>query len=143
MSEPHKTRLPTSKPISRNTLRMSNANLGVTHVPSQLRSHAVDLDPSDDETPHATTNALSTSTAPPPASTSKIADAITALFTHMNVIHIDLVERIGLVHERVDLIVERQAHDIVFICDTLSALSCRHTEFIMEVNDFINNIRRR
>ena len=39
-------------------------------------------------------------------SNSKIVDAIVALFTHMNAIHTDLAERIGLVHERVDLIVE-------------------------------------
>ena len=32
-------------------------------------------------------------------SDSKIADAITALFVHMNVIHTDLVKRIGQVHE--------------------------------------------
>ncbi|GFZ05233.1 hypothetical protein Acr_17g0008050 [Actinidia rufa] len=119
----------------------------------------MDLDLSDDETPLAATDIPSSSTAPPTAtdvpststappiavdlaaaSTSKIADAITALFTHMNVIHMDLVEHIGLVHERVDLIVERQAHDIVYIHDTLSVLSRRHTEFITEVNDFINSI---
>ena len=60
----------------------------------------------------------------------------------MNVIHTNLIERIGLVHERVDLIVKRQAHDIVAIHDTLLALSCRHMEFITEVNDFITSIRR-
>ena len=44
------------------------------------------------------------------------------------------------VHEQVNIIVERQTHDIVAICDTLSALSRQHTEFIAEVNDFINSI---
>ena len=58
----------------------------------------------------------------------------------MNVIHTDLVERIGQVHERVDLIVECQEHDIKAIYDTLSAFSRRHTKFITEVNDFINSI---
>ena len=73
----------------------------------------MDLDPFDDETPLADTDAPFTSTAPPAAvdpvaaSNSKIVDDIAALFTHMNVIHTDLVERIRLVHERVDLIVER------------------------------------
>ena len=71
---------------------MSNAHLGVSPPPSQLRSHVVDLDPFDDETPPTAAN-------PAVDSTSKITDAIAALFTHMNVIHTDLVERIGLVHE--------------------------------------------
>ncbi|GFS42825.1 hypothetical protein Acr_00g0081890 [Actinidia rufa] len=124
------------------------------HSPSpQLRPHAVDLDPSDNELPPPTaTDVPSTFTAPPPttptagstaAFDSKIANAIAALFAHMNVIHIDFVECIGQVHERVDLIVEHQEHDIKAIHDTLSALSCRHTEFIIEVNDFINSIRRK
>ena len=105
-----------------------------------------DLDPLEDEVPPPT-DIPCTSTALPPAaastvaSNSKITDAIVVLFTHMNVIHTDLIEHIGLVHERVDLIVERQANDIVAICETVSALSRRHTEFIIEVNDFINSIR--
>ena len=41
----------------------------------------------------------------------------------MNVIYTDLVERIGQVYECIDLIVERQVHEIVAICDTLSELS--------------------
>ena len=47
----------------------------------------------------------------------------------MYVIHTDLVERIGQVHERVDLIVEHQEHDIKVMRDTLSALSRQHAEF--------------
>ncbi|GFS38363.1 hypothetical protein Acr_00g0057050 [Actinidia rufa] len=113
-----------------------------------LRPHVVDLDLSDDETPPLDPNVQSSSTAPPlvhlsAASNSRIADAIAALFRHVNLIHSNLVERIGQVHERVDLIVECQAHDIVVIRNTLSALSRRHTEFITEVNDFINSIQRR
>ena len=61
----------------------------------------------------------------------------------MNVIHTDLVKRIGQVHERVNLIVELQEHDIKAIRDTLFALSHRHTEFINAVNDFINSIQRK
>ena len=126
---------------------MSNAHLGVIPPFSQLRPHAKDLDPSDNETlsPIAP-DVPSTSIAPPPfvdpaaASNSRIANAIAALSAHMNVIHSDLVERIGHVHERVDLIVERHAHDIVAIYDTLLALSRRYTEFIIEVNNFINSI---
>ncbi|GFZ19618.1 hypothetical protein Acr_28g0003230 [Actinidia rufa] len=122
--------------------RMSNAHLGVA-PPSQLRFHAVDLDPFDNEAPFGATDPPSTSNAPHAAtdlvaSILKIVDAIAALFTHMNVIHTDLVEGIGLVHKRVDLIVGRQAHDIV----SIATLFRRHTEFITEVNDFINNIRR-
>ena len=64
----------------------------------------MDLDPSEDEVPPpAATDILSTSTASPPAaptsstaaSDSRVADAIVALFAHMNVIHTDFVERIG------------------------------------------------
>ena len=55
----------------------------------------------NDETPHVALDVPSTSFAPPPAvdladaSNSKIADTIAALFTHMNVIHMDLIEHIG------------------------------------------------
>ena len=128
---------------------MSNAHLSVAHPPPQLQPHAVDLDLSDDETPLAAPDVPSTSSTPladddlATVSNSKIADAIAALFTHMNVIHTDLVERIGQVHECVDLIVEHQVHDIVVIRDTLSVLSRRHTKFITGVNDFINSIRRK
>ena len=127
--ESHKTRLSVGKPISRVTLRLSNVHLGVTPPLSQLRSHAVDLDPPKDAVPPpATTDLPSNFVAPPPAtpiiaSDSKIVDAIAAIFAHMNVIHKDLVEHIGQVHERIDLIVERQEHDIKAIRDTLSALS--------------------
>ncbi|GFZ15728.1 hypothetical protein Acr_25g0001370 [Actinidia rufa] len=93
---------------------MSNAHLGVAPPPSQLQSHAVDLNHSDDEVPppHVATNILSSFIAPSPVSPivafdSKIADAITALFVHVHVIHLDFVEHIGQVHEHVDLIVER------------------------------------
>ncbi|GFZ05270.1 hypothetical protein Acr_17g0008420 [Actinidia rufa] len=131
-------------------------NSSRAHLPFRLLlwSHALDLDYSDDEAhpPLVATNILYTSTAPPPtapaaaaaalttASNSRIVDAIAALFAHVNVIHVDLVERIGLVQERVDLIMERQAHDIKAIRDTLSVLSHQHTEFITEVNDFITII---
>ena len=100
-------------------------NLGLTLRPS----------PSDETPPLVALDVPSTSAAPSdPAATSnsRIANAITTLFAHMNVIHSDLVERIEHVHEHVDLIVERQAHDIV-------TLSHRHTEFIIKVNDFINS----
>ena len=80
---------------------MSNAHLGVAPPPSQLQSHAGDLDPSDDETPPVATHVQSSSTAPliaaNPAtvSTSKIADAIATLFTHMNVIHKTRLSALG------------------------------------------------
>ncbi|GFS37307.1 hypothetical protein Acr_00g0051290 [Actinidia rufa] len=127
--EPHETLLMTGKPILRITLRMSNAHLRVAPPPPQLRSHVVDLIPSNDEAPSTPLVAIdipSTSTTPPPAalataSDPKIAEAIAALFAHIDVIHKDLVECIGLVHEQVDLIVERQSHDIKAIRDTLSA----------------------
>ena len=104
---------------------MSNAYLDVAPPLPQLWPHVVDLDSSDDEAPPVALDILSTSFAPPPppppppASNSKIVDAIAALFTHTNVIHTDLVEHIGQVHEH---IMERQEHDIVAIHDTLSAL---------------------
>ncbi|GFY87129.1 hypothetical protein Acr_05g0007680 [Actinidia rufa] len=100
VSKPDETHVPMGKAISRHTLRMSNAHLGVAPLPPQLRPHAMDLDPSDDEISPATPDVLSTSSTPPSAahlaatSNSNIADAIAALFTHMNVIHTDLVERI-------------------------------------------------
>ncbi|GFZ12750.1 hypothetical protein Acr_23g0011350 [Actinidia rufa] len=108
-----------------------------------LRTHVVDLDPSNDEAPLGVTNAPFTFAASAHASTSSITATIVALSSQMTAIHTDLVERIGLVNERVNLIVERQAHDIVSIRDTLSALSRRHTEFIIDVNDFIRSIRGR
>ena len=43
--EPHEISLLTGKPISKNTLRMSNALLGVAPLPSQLQSYVVDFDP--------------------------------------------------------------------------------------------------
>ncbi|GFS44984.1 hypothetical protein Acr_00g0093380 [Actinidia rufa] len=98
--------------------------------------------PAATDVPSSSTAPTTTAT-PTDASSSKIVDAIAALFTHMNVFHMDLVERIGLVHERVDLIVERHTHDIVSIHDMLLALSHQHTEFITEANDFINSIYRR
>ena len=140
--EPDETRIPTGKAISRHTLRLSNAHVEVAPLPSQLQSHAVELDPLDEEVPPpASTDVPSSSTAAAATITSDptIIDAIVALFSHMVVIHKDLVERIGQVYERVDLIVECQEHDIKAIRDTLSALSRRHIEFITEVNDFINN----
>ncbi|GFS40496.1 hypothetical protein Acr_00g0068890 [Actinidia rufa] len=108
--EPHETHLSTSKPISRITLCLSNAHLGVTPLPLQLRPYAMDLDPSDDEAPPPpiAIDIPFTSIAPPPtapvaaltiAFDSRIADTIAALFAHINVIHADLVERISLVHE--------------------------------------------
>ena len=110
--EPHKTYLPAGKPISRMTLRMSNAHLGVAHPPPQLRLHVVELDPSQDKVPTTTTTDIPSSSTVPPhvalTATSKIDDAIATLFAHMNVIHTGLVERIGQVHERVNLIVEHQ-----------------------------------
>ncbi|GFS33801.1 hypothetical protein Acr_00g0030640 [Actinidia rufa] len=146
--EPHETRLPTGKPISRMTLRMSNTHLGVTPPPPpQLAPHTMELDsPKEVVSPLTATNIPSTSTVPPStapaASDPKIADAIATLFVHMDVIHKDLIEHIGLVHERVDLIVERREHDIKAVHDTLLVLYECHSGFIIEVNDFINNIRR-
>ena len=109
----------------------------------------MNLDLLDDETRPTAPDVPSTSYAPPTAvdpavaSNSNIVDAIAVLFTHMNVIHTDLVERIGQVHKGNELIVECQAHDIVAIRDTLLAPSHRHTKFITEVNDFINSIHGR
>ncbi|GFY93379.1 hypothetical protein Acr_08g0017750 [Actinidia rufa] len=132
------------------TLRMSNAHLGVAPPLPQLEPHVMELDLSDDKThPFAATDISFTSTAPLVATPStgivdsKIVDAIAALFAHINVIHSDWVQRIRLVHERVDRIVEHQELDIKAILDTLSALYSRHTKFINDVNDFINSIRRR
>ncbi|GFZ21323.1 hypothetical protein Acr_29g0004850 [Actinidia rufa] len=125
VSEPDETRILVSKAISRHTLRISNAHLDVAPPIPQLWTHVVDLDPSNDETPLATTDVPSSSTAPPTsvdlvvALNSKIADAIAALVTHMNVIYTNLVERIRQVYEHIDMIVERQAHDIVSIRNTL------------------------
>ncbi|GFS34422.1 hypothetical protein Acr_00g0033940 [Actinidia rufa] len=99
--EPDETCVLVGKAISRHTLWMSNAYLGVASSPPQLWPHDVNLDPSDDKTPLDAPDVPSTSFAPlstanPAASSnSKIADAIAALFMHMNVIHMDLVERIG------------------------------------------------
>ncbi|GFZ11379.1 hypothetical protein Acr_22g0007770 [Actinidia rufa] len=97
--------------------------------------------------PPAATDIPSTSIAPPSSALAafdpKYADVIVALFTHIDVIHKDLIKRISLVHEHVDLIVERQEHDIKAVRDTLSTLSQHHSEFITKVNDFINSIRRR
>ena len=125
MSEPHETRLPVGKPIFRYTLRISKAHLEVAPPPSQLRTHVVDLAPSDDEAPPGVTDALSTfigplaATATVFASTFSIVAAISTLSTQITNIHTNLVKRIGSVNEHVDLIVERQTHDIVLICDTL------------------------
>ncbi|GFS37295.1 hypothetical protein Acr_00g0051200 [Actinidia rufa] len=76
--------------ISRVTLHLSNAHLGVAPPPPQLRSHAVDLDPPKDEVPSpAATDISSTSAAPLCAtssvastatSDSRITDAIAAIF---------------------------------------------------------------
>ncbi|GFY81067.1 hypothetical protein Acr_01g0008760 [Actinidia rufa] len=104
MPEPHETRLPMGKPISKITLRMSNAHLGVAPPPPQLSPYTMDIDSLDDEVPPlAATNFPSISTASTTTSiavsNSKIVDAITSLFAHMNMIHIDLVECIGQVHE--------------------------------------------
>ncbi|GFS31888.1 hypothetical protein Acr_00g0019760 [Actinidia rufa] len=88
MSEPHETRVLTGKPI---------LNDKPVSPLSQLRSHAVNLDPSDDENPPTAIDVPSSSTAPPTAanpaatSTSNIVNAIAALLMHMNVIHTDLV----------------------------------------------------
>ena len=67
---------------------MSNVHLVVAPPPSQLRSYAVDLDPSKDEVSSPTaTDILPTYTAPPLAAASittfdsKIADAIATLVT--------------------------------------------------------------
>ena len=90
--ETHETRISAGKPISWITVRMSNAHLGVALPPLQLAPHAVKLD------------SLEKVVLPPPAAPtavdSKISDAIVALFAHMNVICKDLIEHIGLVHER-------------------------------------------
>ncbi|GFS35833.1 hypothetical protein Acr_00g0042440 [Actinidia rufa] len=132
----HDTRLPPSKPITRRTLLLINAHLGVAAPPPRLRPHTVEFVPSDDEiTPaHGDSSPL---TNPPAASSAVPALALTAaissLVAHMDKIHKDLIERIGLVHGRVDRIAERQELDIKAVRDTLSALSQRHTEFITDV----------
>ncbi|GFY95467.1 hypothetical protein Acr_10g0008520 [Actinidia rufa] len=71
-----------------------------------------------------------------------ITAAIAALVVHIDGIHKDLVERIRQVHEGIDLIVKRSAHDIKAVQDTLCTLSQCHSEFITKVNDFIRSIRR-
>ncbi|GFZ03642.1 integral membrane HPP family protein [Actinidia rufa] len=107
--ESHDTHLPPSKPISRWTLLLSNAHLGVTPPPPRLRPHTVEIVPSDDEiTPsHGDPSPSTTLPAAPPAvSDSALKVAIASLIAHMDKIHKDLIERIGLVHERVDRIAE-------------------------------------
>ncbi|GFZ21725.1 hypothetical protein Acr_29g0008870 [Actinidia rufa] len=124
--ESHNTRLPPGKPITRRTLLLSNAHLDVAAPPSRLRPHTVEIVPSDDEItpPHGDSSPLSD---PPAASsavsTSALTAAIASLVAHMDKIHKDLIERIGIVHERVDRIAERQELDIKVVPDTLSALS--------------------
>ncbi|GFY87840.1 hypothetical protein Acr_05g0014790 [Actinidia rufa] len=138
----HETRIPPSKPISHQTLLLSNAHLGVAAPPPRLRPHTVEIVPSDDETPPTPRVGPSTSTATT-AAPAVPNPAITALVAHVDMIHKDLIERIGHIHKRVDHIAERHEHDIKDIRDTLSALSQRHTEFIIDVNTFIQSIRRR
>ena len=122
-------RIPVGKAISRDTFRLSNEHLEVAPPPSQLQSHAMELDLSNEEAPPlVSTDVPSSSTVPPAATTidtydPTITDAIAILFAHMDVIHKDLVERMGQVHERVDLIIEHQERDIKAIYDTLSVLS--------------------
>lgn len=77
------------------------------------------------------------------ASSSPVLFSIAALSAQLSGIHSDLVERIGMAHERIDLIVECQARDIICVKDTLAMLSRRHNDFISDVNDFIRSIRRR
>ncbi|GFZ06455.1 hypothetical protein Acr_18g0006250 [Actinidia rufa] len=142
----HDTRLPPGKPITRRILLLSNAHLGVAAPPPRLRPHSVEFVPFDDEItpPHGDSSPLPD---PPVASSAVPALALTAtissLVAHMDMIHKDLIERIRLVHERVDRIAERQELDIKAVRDTLSALSQRHTEFITDVNEFIQSFRRR
>ncbi|GFS42228.1 hypothetical protein Acr_00g0078590 [Actinidia rufa] len=144
--EPHETHLPMGNPISQKTLRLSNAHLRVDPPPPQLRPHAVEIVPSVDEAPPPTKDVPSASidsiVAAPATATPLIATTIVALVAHMDGIHKDLVERIGQVHER-GRIAERQELDIKVVRDTLFALSQRHSEFITNVNDFIQSIRRR
>ncbi|GFS36664.1 hypothetical protein Acr_00g0047350 [Actinidia rufa] len=107
---------------------MSNAHLGVAPLPPQLAPHIVELDSLKEVVPPpAATDIPSTSTAlptaAPTASDPKIIDVVATLFVHIDVIHKDLIERIGLVHKRVDLIVECQEHDIKAVHDTFLALS--------------------
>ncbi|GFY85733.1 hypothetical protein Acr_04g0004710 [Actinidia rufa] len=117
--EPHEMRLLLGKPISRKTLLLSNAHLGVAPPPPRLRPHAVETIPSGDETPPPPNDGPSASAAAPTAalviSDPSIIAAITTLVVHMDTIHKDLVEHIGLVHEQ---------------------------EFITDVNNFIQSIRR-
>ncbi|GFY88896.1 hypothetical protein Acr_06g0008360 [Actinidia rufa] len=112
----------------------------VTKFRPNSESHVADLDPPEAKVlAHAATDlqSSSTTTSASTSNDSRITDTIVSLFAHMDVIHKDLVEHIGQVHERVDLIVEHHAHDIKAVHDTLSALSHRHSEFITKVNDFI------
>lgn len=134
--EPHESHLPTTQPISRKTLRLSNAQLGVAQTPSQNIPPVEETAPPD----NVRLSPISTGSS---ASDPSIAAAVSALIAHMDGIHKDLVERISLVHERVDRVVERQELDIKAVRDTLSALSQRHNEFISEVNEFIRSIGRR
>ena len=143
--DPHETHLLMGNPISQKTLWLSNAHLGVAPF-SWLRSNAIEIIPSNDEAPLPTKDVLSASTDPsaaaPTTDVPSIAVAIAALVAHMDGIHKDLVELIGQIHEQVDRITERQELDIKVVQDTLSALSQHHSEFITDVNDFIQSICR-
>ncbi|GFY93077.1 hypothetical protein Acr_08g0014730 [Actinidia rufa] len=118
--------------------------LGLIHLSPRLRPHAVEIVPSDDEAPSPTIDVLSSSTAPvataPASFDPSIVIALATLVAHMDGIHKDLVDHIGQVHERVDRIAKHQELDIKAVQDTLSALSQRHSEFITDVNDFIQSI---
>ncbi|GFS39321.1 hypothetical protein Acr_00g0062290 [Actinidia rufa] len=78
--------------------------------------HAVKIVSSNDEALPLTNDVQSASTDPTVTASATvdptITAAIAALVVHMDEIHKDLVKRIGHVHEGVDLIVKRSAHDI-------------------------------
>ncbi|GFY87728.1 hypothetical protein Acr_05g0013670 [Actinidia rufa] len=147
----HETCIPPGKPISRWTLLLSNAHLGFAAPPPHLRPHTVMfnlilwrlclltmrhyLHPVLVHPPRLLLLLL--------LSLLLLCLTINALVAHIDMIHKDLIERIGHVHKRVDRIAERYEHDIKAIRDTLSTLSQWHTQFITDVNTFIQSIRHR
>ncbi|GFY95410.1 hypothetical protein Acr_10g0007950 [Actinidia rufa] len=108
--ESHVTHHLSPKPISKMSFHLSNAHFGVAPPPPHLETHVMDLDPPEEV---AATDISSTSVAPPStastvapstidfvvASNKMIANAIATLFAYVNVIHSNLIHRIGLVHE--------------------------------------------
>ncbi|GFZ18467.1 hypothetical protein Acr_27g0002060 [Actinidia rufa] len=136
--------LPFKRRTSGPRTRGGSSGLFSSHQPSADTSPDAYRFRPNSEAPPPTKDVPSTSTDPTVAAPATIDPSIAAdivtLVAHMDEIHKDLVERIGQVHERVDRIAECQKLNIKAVQDTLSALSQRHSEFITDVNDFIQSI---